>query len=116
MESVSQVCAVVALAVGTVFCGAAFADGATAPQGRWTRTPTPDEITRCQPTATDIPDGPVLLRCRVARTGRLEACAVVQPADARLKTWGRCLANHFVAEPRQAGQAVSLPLQWRSRE
>ena len=80
---------------------------------RWSRTPTGDEMTRCQPAVTDIPDGSVVIRCQVGAAGWLEGCSALNGAD-RLKEWGLCLSGHFRADPTEAGLWVEIPLQWRS--
>lgn len=82
-------------------------------RGRWTRIPSSNELAQCQPAATDIPDGEVLLRCRVGANRRLSQCVVVSSPNARLTEWGRCLSGHFEADAAQVGHQVSIPLEWR---
>lgn len=80
---------------------------------RWKRTPTPDEIARCQPLVADIPDGSAILRCRVGEAGELEGCVVRSTTNVKLGEWGLCMSARFVADDAYIGQEVELPLQWR---
>lgn len=105
---------VVAVAVFISGCG--FAPAGTDSQSkppRWKRTPSSEEITRCQPSSTDLPDGAVRLRCRVGAAGELDRCVVLSASDARLGEWSLCMSASFVADHAEIGREVELPFQWR---
>ena len=105
---------VVAVAVFISGCG--FAPAGTDSQSkppRWKRTPSSEEITRCQPSRTDLPDGAVRLRCRVGAAGELDRCVVLSASDARLGEWSLCMSASFVADHAEIGREVELPFQWR---
>lgn len=86
------------------------------PPSAWAAKPTSDQIVDCQPTSTDIRNGTAILRCRVARSGGLEACDATSTGDARLKDWALCLAPSFRSRPEHAGELIELPLTWTTHD
>lgn len=105
---------VAAVAVFLSGCGFAPAGTDSRPKPpRWKRTPSSEEITRCQPSSTDLPDGTVHLRCRVGAAGELDRCVVLSASDPRLGDWSLCMSASFVAGYAEIGREVELPFHWR---
>ena len=82
----------------------------------WAQRPSARDVEACQPAGTDIPDGPVLLTCRVGQTGRLEQCSTRLQDDPRLNAWGRCVSEKFRAHAKLAGKQVEVPIRWKTAD
>ena len=77
----------------------------------WSAIPGENDLNRCMPTSTDIRNGAVTLRCRVAQNGSLQACSATVVGERRLRPWALCLSEVFRAKG-HGGVLVEIPITW----